>query len=65
LHVDHADRQTTDMVGLDRIRQLKQLALGGLGCCERAIVLEFHVGGMISVSIASVGRFLPLGLGVL
>jgi hypothetical protein len=62
LHVDDADRQTADMVGLDRIRQLKQLALGGLGCCERAIVPCFHVGGMISVSIASAGRFSPFGL---
>jgi alpha-D-ribose 1-methylphosphonate 5-triphosphate synthase subunit PhnI len=30
LHVDDADRQTADMVGLDRIRQLKQFPLGGL-----------------------------------
>jgi len=41
LRIDLADRHMTGMVGIDRIRQLKQLALGGLGCCEQAIVLVF------------------------
>src|ERR1700737_1914788 len=30
------------MIGLDSIRQLKQFPLGGLGCRERSIILEFH-----------------------
>jgi hypothetical protein len=41
LGIDLADRHTTSMIRLDRIRQPKQLLLGGLGR-ERVIVLEFH-----------------------
>jgi hypothetical protein len=42
LPVDDLDRQPPGMVGLNRIRQLKQFSLGGLGRRERAIYLEFH-----------------------
>jgi hypothetical protein len=42
LHINLADRHTTSMIRLDRIRQLKQLLLGGFGRRERIIVLEFH-----------------------
>jgi hypothetical protein len=31
LLVDHGDRQATGVIGLDRVRQLKQPFLGGLG----------------------------------
>jgi hypothetical protein len=30
------------MVGLNRIRQLKQFSLGGLGRRERAVLFELH-----------------------
>src|ERR1700730_2439636 len=42
LPVDDLDRQPSGMIGLNRIRQLKQFALGGLGRRERAAFLEFH-----------------------
>src|ERR1700730_14594160 len=42
LPVDDLDRQPPGMVGLNRIRQLKQFSLGGLGRRERAAFLEFH-----------------------
>ena len=41
LRIDLAYRHTP-LVGFDRIRQLKQPALGGLGRRERAIFLEFY-----------------------
>jgi hypothetical protein len=53
LLIDDGDRQATSMIGLDRIRQLKQFPLSGLGCRERAILLKFHLG--------SVMRRSPLG----
>jgi hypothetical protein len=37
LPVDHLDRQSPRMIGLYRIRYLKQFSLGGLGRRERAI----------------------------
>jgi hypothetical protein len=48
------------MIGLDRIRQLKQFPLGGFGRRERAIFfLEFHIG---CVPVVSATPFSPLGL---
>src|SRR6266550_1097804 len=49
------------MIGLDRVRQLEQFPLGGLGRRERAIPLEFHLGCMIARPMASAGRRSPLG----
>ena len=39
LAVDHLDRQPTGVIDLDRIRDLKQFLLGGLGRSERAVLL--------------------------
>jgi hypothetical protein len=47
LLIDDGDRQATSMIGLDRIRQLKQFPLSGLGCRERAIILKFHLGSVM------------------
>jgi hypothetical protein len=62
LHVDDPDWQATGVIGLHRVRQLKQFLLGGLGRRERAIFLEFHLGCMIAMPTVSAGRFSPLGL---
>jgi hypothetical protein len=40
------------MIRLDRIRQLRQLALGGLGRRERVIFLEFHLVGLFAAAAA-------------
>jgi hypothetical protein len=48
------------VIGLDCIRQLKQFLLGGLRRRERTLVLEFHLGCMIAMPMASAGS-LPLG----
>ena len=61
LLVDHGDRQATGVIGLDRICDLKQFPLGGLGCRERAVLLESHLGCMIAMPMASAGCFSPLG----
>jgi hypothetical protein len=61
LPVDDLDRQPPGMVGLNRIRQLKQFSLGGLGCPERAVCLEFHLGCMIAMPTPSACRRSPLG----
>jgi hypothetical protein len=54
------------VISLDRIRQFKQFLLGGLGRRERAVSLEFHLGCMIAVPMASAWRFAPLGpLGII
>ena len=42
LLIDDGDRNSTGVVGFDRIRQLQQLSFGGLGRREWAILLEFH-----------------------
>jgi hypothetical protein len=42
LPVDDLDRQPPGMVGLNRIRQLKQFSLGGLGRREWAVLFELH-----------------------
>src|SRR5258708_31896013 len=66
LPVDDGDRQATGMIGLDRIRQFEQFLLGGLGRRERAVSLEFHLGCMIAVPMASAWGFSPLGpLGII
>jgi len=61
LRIDDADRQSTGVIGLYRIRQLKQFSLGGIRRRERAVLLEFHLGCMIAVPITSAGRFTALG----
>src|SRR6266478_8470914 len=61
LPVDDGDRQATGMIGLDGVRQFEQLPLGGFRRRERAILLEFHLGCMIAMRMASAGRFSPLG----
>jgi hypothetical protein len=62
LRVDDGDRQPPGVVGFDRIRRLKQFFLGR----ERSLFLEFHLGCMIAMPMASVGRFSPLGpLGII
>ena len=61
LLIDFADRHTTSMIQLDRIRQLKQLMLSGLGRRERMIILEFHLRVPISVVVG--GEVLTLGPG--
>jgi hypothetical protein len=43
LPVDDGDRQPPRMIGLYRVRQLKQFLLGGVGRSERAVLLEFHL----------------------
>src|SRR5258706_10093795 len=60
LPVDDGDRQATGMIGLDGVRQFEQLPLGGFRRRERAILLEFHLGCMIAMRMASAGRFSPL-----
>ena len=54
LRIDLADRHSTSMFRPDRIPQLKQLMLGGLGRRERVIILEFHLSGMIRLPISVV-----------
>src|ERR1700682_5096898 len=49
LCVDHGDRQSPGMIGLHRIRQLKQFLLGGVRRRERSRFLEFHLGCMIAM----------------
>jgi hypothetical protein len=61
LLIDHGHRKPTGMIRLDRIRQLKQLPLGGFRRRERAILFEFHLGSMIAMPMASAGRRSPLG----
>jgi hypothetical protein len=54
------------MIGLDGVRQFEQLPLGGFRRRERAILLEFHLGSMIAMPMASAGCFSPLGpLGII
>ncbi len=61
-----AARIAAGVISLDRIRQFKQFLLGGLGRRERAVSLEFHLGCMIAVPMASAWRFSPLGpLGII
>src|SRR5258708_4161652 len=60
LPVDHLDRQSPGVIGLYRVRQLKQFLLGALGRSERAVLLEFHLGCMIVMPMALAGRFSPL-----
>jgi hypothetical protein len=50
------------MIGLNRVRQLKQFALGGLWRRERAMLLEFHLGCLIAIPTPSACRRSPLGL---
>jgi hypothetical protein len=45
------------MIGLDRVRQFEQLALGCLGRRERAILLKFHLGCIIAMPMTSAARF--------
>src|ERR1700716_309684 len=40
--VDDGYRQATGVIGFDRVRQLKQFALGSLGRREGAFLFEFH-----------------------
>jgi len=55
-----------DDLRFDRIRRLKQFFLGGFRRRERSLFLEFHLGCMIAMPMASVGRFSPLGpLGII
>ena len=54
-------RDAPGVGGFDRIRQLKQFFLGGFRRRERSLFLEFHLGCMIAMPMASVGRFSPLG----
>jgi hypothetical protein len=54
LHIDLADRHTTSMIQLDRIRQLEQPMLSSLGRRERVVILEFHLSGMMRVPISVV-----------
>jgi hypothetical protein len=54
-------RDAPGVVGFDHIRQLKQFFLGGFRRRERSLFLEFHLGCMIAMPMASVGRFSPLG----
>ena len=61
LRVDDRDRQPPGMIGLYRVGDLKQFLLGGLGRRERALILEFHLGSMIAMPMASAGCFSPLG----
>lgn len=60
LRVDDRDRQPPGMIGLYRVDDLKQFLLGGLGRRERALILEFHLGSMIAMPMASAGCFSPL-----
>jgi hypothetical protein len=48
-------------IGLNRIPDLQQISLGGLGRRERSILIEFHLGCMIAMSMVPAGRFSPLG----
>jgi hypothetical protein len=41
LRIDDADRQSTGVIGLYRIRQLKQFSLGGIRRRERRSSLNF------------------------
>jgi hypothetical protein len=61
LPVDDLDSQPPGMIGPDRIRQLKQFSLGGLGCGEGAFLFEFHLGWMIAMPMALAGSSSPLG----
>jgi hypothetical protein len=61
LPVDDLDRQPPGVIGLNRVRQLKQLPLGGLGRRERAVLFEFHLGRMIAMPTPSAWRRSPLG----
>jgi hypothetical protein len=49
------------VIGFDRVRQLKQVLLGGLGRREGAFLFESHLGCMIAMPMASAGRFSLLG----
>ena len=60
LLIDDGNRQPPGMIGLDSIRQLKQFPLGGLGCRERSIILEFH----FSPASLSLARASAPGLGI-
>ena len=55
LLIDDGNRQPPSMIGLDRVRQLKQFLL-----CERSLFLKFHLG-CIAMPMASAGRRSPLG----
>jgi hypothetical protein len=61
LLIDQGDRQPPGMIGLDSIRQLKQFPLGGLGCRERSIILEFHFS---PASLSYLARASAPGLGI-
>jgi hypothetical protein len=43
LRVDDGNRQATGVIGFDRVRQLKQFALGGLGRREGRSSLNFTI----------------------
>src|ERR1700687_3352309 len=60
LCVDHGDRQLPGIIGLHRIRQLKQFLLGGVRRRERSLFLDVHLGCMIAMPMASAGRRSPL-----
>jgi hypothetical protein len=48
LPIDDLDRQPPGVIGLHRIRQLKQFLLGGLGRRKLAVLLEFHFPRFLS-----------------
>src|ERR1700694_3546595 len=63
LRVNDANRQATGMIGLDRVRQLKQLFLCGLGRRERAILVEFHCWLFPLIAESMAGTVLVLAAG--
>ena len=46
------DGQSTGVVGFHRVRDLRQLFLGGLTLREQALILEFHLACMMGVPMA-------------